>query len=155
MQVSQIMSKDFIVVDPDVEISQIAQLLTENSDSSILVMNKDGSIGGIITQTDLLYKDIEPDSPLFIEFLGGIIYVQNVKTYQNELRKLLSIRAKEFMTSHVYTITPNDSIEKAAKFMVEKKIGHLPVIQDGKTIGMIKKSDIIKYVRDLIIKGAQ
>lgn len=153
MMVSEIMSKELIVVQPDIEIAKIAELLSKNSDSSILVMNNDETIGGIITQTDLLYKDIEPDAPLFIEFLGGIIYLQNVKTYQEELRKLLSIRAKEFMTTDVYTIEPTDSIEKAAKLMIEKRIGHLPVIEDNKVLGIVKKSDIIKYVKELIFKG--
>ena len=153
MKVSEIMKSNFIRGNPNMEIIQIAQILSQTADTEILVMDEKNHLMGIITQTDLLYKDIEPDLPLFVEFLGGVIYINHVKQYQEEYRRLLSTRAKEFMTNKVYTLSPEDSIEDAAKLMVEKKIAHLPVVDQHAVVGILRKSDIVKYVIEILTKN--
>ena len=53
------------------------------------------------------------------------------------------MKTQEIMTANVITITPDKTVEDAAKLMLEKEIGGLPVVENGKVIGMITESDFI------------
>jgi CBS domain-containing protein len=50
------------------------------------------------------------------------------------------------MTEHVITITPDVAAKDAARLMIDKKIGCLPVVENEKLIGLITETDILRYV---------
>jgi acetoin utilization protein AcuB len=50
------------------------------------------------------------------------------------------------MTTEILTIALDDSLEKAARLMNERKIGGLPVIQGGKLVGILTESDLLSYL---------
>lgn len=56
-----------------------------------------------------------------------------------------AVVVKEVMVNEVITISPEASIEEGGKVMLEKKIGCLPVIQEGNLIGLITETDILRY----------
>jgi len=56
-----------------------------------------------------------------------------------------AVVVKEVMVNVVITISPEASIEEGGKVMLEKKIGCLPVIQEGNLIGLITETDILRY----------
>ena len=57
-----------------------------------------------------------------------------------------TIKIKEVMTEHVITITPDVAAKDAARLMIDKKIGCLPVVENEKLIGLITETDILRYV---------
>jgi CBS domain-containing protein len=59
-----------------------------------------------------------------------------------------SIRVKEIMTKKLITIAPDVNIKEAARQMVEKQIGCLPVVEDDRLIGIITETDILRYVAE-------
>jgi nanoRNase/pAp phosphatase (c-di-AMP/oligoRNAs hydrolase)/CBS domain-containing protein len=62
----------------------------------------------------------------------------------------LKSAVKAFMTQEVLTIEPAKSPMQAAQLMVKHDIGRLPVVEDGKVIGIITRSDLMRYFYDLI-----
>lgn len=52
------------------------------------------------------------------------------------------------MSQNVITITPNASVKEAARVMIEKKIGCLPVVESDKLMGIITETDILRYVTE-------
>lgn len=67
----------------------------------------------------------------------------------------LDTPVSEFMTSHVFTITPENSIEECMALMTEKHIRHLPVLKEGRLAGIISIGDVVKEVisdRELMIQ---
>ena len=50
------------------------------------------------------------------------------------------------MRGEVFTIGPEDDVKEAARIMLEKKIGCLPVVQDGRLVGLISESDLVRIV---------
>ena len=91
----------------------------------------DGEIVGIISQRDLFRSAL-------ITALGF-----GRKT-TSALIKTITI--KEVMTEHVITISPEATVKDAARVMMDKKIGCLPVVENKKLIGMITETDILRYV---------
>jgi CBS domain-containing protein len=57
-----------------------------------------------------------------------------------------TIRIKEVMTEKVITISPGSSIKDAARLMMDKKIGCLPVVDGDRLIGMVTETDMLRYV---------
>ncbi|RLE41428.1 inosine-5-monophosphate dehydrogenase, partial [Candidatus Woesearchaeota archaeon] len=58
-----------------------------------------------------------------------------------------NIRAEDLMTTEVISISPDDSIENAAKLMMELKISQLPVIDKGKVLGSISEKTISALIQ--------
>ena len=50
------------------------------------------------------------------------------------------------MQRDVRTIAPNATVREAAHMMVREDIGHLPVVEEGKVVGIITRTDIVKYL---------
>jgi acetoin utilization protein AcuB len=73
--------------------------------------------------------------------LVGIISDRDVRAHSGYLG---STRVTAAMTSDPKTVTPKMSVEDAARLMIEHKIGGLPVVEDGKLIGIITTTDVLK-----------
>jgi acetoin utilization protein AcuB len=73
--------------------------------------------------------------------LVGIISDRDVRAHSGYLD---STRVTAAMTSDPKTVTPQMSVEDAARLMIEHKIGGLPVVEDGKLVGILTTTDVLK-----------
>ncbi len=91
----------------------------------------DGKLVGVVSQRDLFRSAL-------VTALGFSRKVTSslVKT----------IKIKEVMTEKVITISPGSSIKDAARLMMDKKIGCLPVVDGDRLIGMVTETDMLRYV---------
>ena len=144
MVAKDIMSKNVITVKNDATIEEVAKVLTDNSISGVPVVSEDGNVIGIVTKKDLIYKDIEPKVPSYVEVLGGVFFVEGIKQYEEKLRKLLANKAEDIMTRDVVTISEDTDIREIAEIMVNEGVNRLPVLKDGKLVGIISRGDIVK-----------
>lgn len=128
------MSKNLVTVSPDTPIMEARDLMRKNNIRRLPVI-KDGKLVGIVT-----FGDIQEASPSDATSLS--IW---------ELNYLLAkTTVAEIMTKKVITISPDDTIERAALMMRENKVGGLPVLEDGKLVGMITESDIFQVMIELM-----
>ena len=146
MKAREIMETNVITIKRETTIEEIAHVLTDNNISGVPVVDDNNKVIGMVTEKDLLYKDIEPRFPAVVELLGGLIFVKGVRHYNEELRKLVATKAEDIMTKGVISINGDAEVEKIAEIMVEKDINRIPVVEDGKIIGIISRADIVKYI---------
>jgi acetoin utilization protein AcuB len=73
--------------------------------------------------------------------LIGIVTDRDLRQYMGLLEK---IKVNAVMTKSVVTVSPRDTIEKAAQLMLEHKIGGLPVVEENKLVGVLTTSDLLK-----------
>ena len=79
------------------------------------------------------------------EALAGIFSERDFARAISTDRKLpLDTPVSELMTRDVLTVTPNDSIEKCMKLMTDQHIRHLPMVDNGKMIGIVSIGDAVK-----------
>jgi CBS domain-containing protein len=123
--VRDIMSRDVRVVRPDTTVKEVVATMTKFDIGSVVVCQGDRAVG-IITERDILTRLVEPS--LAPETLP----------------------AKQIMTSPVVTITETASMEEAAKLMARKRIKKLPVMNNGKIVGIITFTDIAFKMPTLI-----
>jgi CBS domain-containing protein len=144
MKVMDIMQTNVITVQSDMEIKDIARTLFENNISGVPVVGSTGKLVGIISEGDLLHKETSPRIPDVVGVLGALIYYRGVKQYESDFKKLIALQASELMTSDVVTIQKDATIEDAAYLMINRGVKRLPVVEDGKILGIVTRMDIIK-----------
>src|SRR5699024_4860251 len=147
MKIKDIMTKDVITLNESDTIEQCAKLLTTHNLSGLPVIDEAGRVKGIITEGDLIRRSAKVPTPAYLEFLGGIIYLDNPNKFFDEVKKSMGLTAKEVMTEDLTTISPEESIEKAANMLVRQQIKRLPVLDEsGKLIGIVSRKDIMTHL---------
>lgn len=128
------MTSDVITIDEDTSMMKASQIMKENNIRRLPVMHK-GKLVGMVTDRDI--KEASPSKATTLDV--------------HELYYLLSeLKVKDIMSKNVFTIGPEETVEKAAVKMLEHRISGLPVVNDkGKVVGMITQGDIFKVLVSL------
>lgn len=134
MLVGERMSHPVISVSPETPIHDALVMFKKEHIRRAPVM-KDGKMVGIISEHDLINASPSPVSTLSVW----------------EMNYLLSkITVKGVMTKKVMTVKKDTPIEEAARIMADNKLGGLPVVDDGKVVGMITETDLFKIFLELM-----
>ena len=135
MLVRERMSTNPVTITTDCTITQALRVMRENQVRRLPVLDQDGGLLGIVSEKDLLYASPSPATSLSIY----------------EMHYLLSeLRVTEVMTADPVTVIPDAPLEEAARIMADNKIGGLPVLDDGRLVGIITETDIFKVFLELL-----
>lgn len=144
IKVKDIMSKDIISVTPDTEIAHVAKLLLEKRINGVPVVDEDGSLVGIICQSDLIAQQKNIPIPSLFTLLDGFMPLTSLKRLDKEVEKIAAAQVAHAMTRNPETVGPETAIEDVAALMVDKSFHTLPVVEEGKLVGIVGKEDILK-----------
>jgi CBS domain-containing protein len=139
-----IMTKDVITVKPDTSIEELASLLVEHQISGAPVVDESGNLYGIVTENDLISRSKRLHIPTVVSFLDAAIYLESSKKFEQEVKRLTATKVGEICTRKVVTIPEDTSIMDIATTMDEKKVYLLPVVRNGKVLGIVGKRDMVK-----------
>jgi CBS domain-containing protein len=145
--VAEIMTADPITVSPQTSLQEAIQILVEKKISGLPVVNSEGKLVGIISETDLTWQATGVDTPPYIMFLDSVIYLQNPAKHNQEVHKALGQTVEEAMSDRPVTIKATHLVRDAAKIMHEKKIRRLPVVDEqSNLIGIITQGDVVRMM---------
>jgi CBS domain-containing protein len=139
-----VMTKDPVTVSPDMEITQAAKLLLDRRINGVPVVDEQGKLVGILCQSDLVVQQKKMPIPSVFTFLDGIISLTSMKHLEKEAQKITATTVAHAMTPAPVVISPETTIETVAALMVDKKFHTLPVVDDGKLVGIVGKEDVLK-----------
>ncbi|MFM7189679.1 MAG: CBS domain-containing protein [Microcystaceae cyanobacterium] len=144
--VREVMTPNPITITPAAPLQEAIQILAEKRISGLPVVNDQGDLIGIISDTDLMWQESGVDAPPYIMLLDSIIYLQNPARHEKEIHKALGQTVEEVMSDRPITIKAEQSLREAAHLMNDKKIRRLPVLdsQSGKLVGILTQGDIIR-----------
>ncbi len=117
------MSTNLITFRPDDSIDQVLEMLTKRKISGAPVLDESGDLVGIISEVDCLKEIIKGKYTNTPKFPGKV---------------------SEYMTKNVITMSPDLSLFDAAQKFLELKIRRFPVLKDGRLVGQISLSDVIR-----------
>lgn len=139
-----IMTSDPIVVDPETEIPEAARLLLEKNINGIPVVNENNELLGIICQSDLVSLQRKIPLPSLFTLFDSLLPLSSASKMEKEIKKIAAVRVKEAMTSDPESVTRETTLEELAEIMVKKKYHTLPVVEDGRLVGVVGKADVLK-----------
>lgn len=146
--VTQIMSPDVQVTSVDASIAEVARRMHQNGISGLPVIDGNGDLAGIITETDIISHEIQVDTPAFVPFLDAIIRMP-WDTSDDDLRRVLATTAGQLMTHPVYSVTVDATVRDVATLMFERKVNPVPVLdRDNRVVGIVSRSDIVQLIAE-------
>ena len=122
VQISDLMSYPVVTVPPDIKMTQVQDILGEQGHTGLPVLDE-GRLVGIISKRD---------------------FSKAKKT------SALNAPVRAFMTPKVFTIEPGSSPLQAARLMIQHDIGRLPVAEKGRVIGIVTRTDTMRYLYNLL-----
>jgi CBS domain-containing protein len=133
MLVKDVMSTEVTVVDRNDDLSQVEDRMVAKKLRHVPVV-ENGELVAIVSQRDL-FKAM----------------MSSTMGYGEKAQKayLHSVRVKEIMTDPVVTVAPDTGVGEAAALMLNKGIGCLPVLDGTRLVGIVTKTDLLRYVHSL------
>jgi len=144
LKVKDIMTKEVKTVSPETEIIKAAKLLLSERINGVPVVNKTGELVGILCQSDLIAQQKSIPIPSLFTLLDGYIPLTLLNRLDREVEKMVATKVENAMTPDPITVNSDNDIEKVAGLMVEKNYHTLPVVDDGKLVGIVGKEDVLR-----------
>jgi CBS domain-containing protein len=143
--VREYMDADPVSVKPDASVEEVARVLGEQELHGVPVVEEDGTVVGIVTENDLVIGDEEGDLhiPAYVELFGGLIFLQPFRRFEQRMKKAVAATAAQMMTSNPRTVAPDDDVHAAAHVMVETGHNRIPVVEEGRLVGVISRADVV------------
>ena len=120
MQVSEMMNANVVSITPDENATLAARLLNRHNIGSLPVCSLDGRLRGIVTDRDIVLRCVAAESD------------------PN------TTKVRDIMSRSVVSVAPEDDVHEAARIMAQEQVRRLPVMQDGRVIGMLSLGDMAK-----------
>ncbi|HBA88717.1 MAG TPA: hypothetical protein DCZ75_12275 [Geobacter sp.] len=129
------MTQKPVTVTPEVSVTDALRLMTDRKIRRLPVVDAAGNLVGIVSDRDLLQASPSPATSLAIW----------------EIHELLAkLTVGKTMTRDVITVTEDTPLEEAARVMVDRRIGGLPVMRGSELVGIITESDLFKTLLELL-----
>lgn len=135
MLVKDRMTPDPITITEDTPFQDALKLIRDRRIRRLPVLDHQGKLVGIVAEKDLLYAAPSPATALSI---FEVHY------------HLARLRISQVMHRKVITTTPETTVEEAAQMMADHRIGCLPVMSEGKLVGIITETDIFKTFLEML-----
>lgn len=145
MNVRDVMTRTVASVRPETPLREVAMLLLDKEISGVPVVDGEGAVLGVVSEGDLLMKE-QGAAAIRHRPLARLLGESQESRVQ--IAKLESRTAGEAMTAPAVTIGSGRRITEAAALMTTKKVNRLPVVDNGRLVGIVTRADLIRaYLR--------
>jgi CBS domain-containing protein len=147
--VTEIMRTDFPTLSPDDSIATICRQIVDSGLPGLPVM-ENGKIIGIITEGDIISREAEVDVPAPTTFFDAIFSIDAGQDFDEEIRKVASISARELMSHPVYNVLHTATLEQVATLMIDRRVNPVPVVDDNHVlVGIVSRTDLVGVIAKL------
>jgi len=135
------MTRDVVTVPRSASLKEAASLLVQRGISGLPVVS-DGKVVGVFSERDLLFKEQGTrDGSRWLSWLTDPLAVA-------DRPKLEAHTVDEAMTTPAVTVEAKANVSAAARLMLEAGISRLPVLEDGRLVGIVTRADLVRaFVR--------
>lgn len=145
MRVKDFMSKPVMVVREDTTLEEIARMMLDNSIGCLPVVDLNGKICGIVTESDFAAKEKGLPFSTFRapQLLGRWMSQEGVERIYDAAR---SMTAKEIMSRRVAAVTEDQPAQDAVELMLKFDVNRIPVVREGVPVGMVSRHDLLRLM---------
>jgi CBS-domain-containing membrane protein len=134
-----------VTVTGETEVQEVIRLLRRHDLRGLPVVDDDGRLRGIITESDLVIADEEGDLhlPHYIQLFGGYVFLEPLKRFEDRLQKAFAATAADMMTRNPQTVEPAATIHDAGRIIAETGHDRLPVAEGEHLVGIVTRADVL------------
>jgi len=133
LQVKDVMTREVHTVERNDELAIADALMKQERVRHLPVLDEAGEVCAVVSQRDL--------------FRGALLRALGFGSRSEDLM-LKQVAVKEAMSSEIQTTTPDTPVADAARLMIERKIGCLPVIDNRKLVGIVTETDFVRLIAE-------
>ena len=151
MKAHEAMTKDVITIGPSTTVREIAALLVQHRISAVPVVSDDGRAIGIVSQTDLGHRsetETEKRRKWWLELFA------DANTKARDYIKSHGTTAQDVMTRFIVSVSKDANLSEVAEILDTHRIRQVPVMQDGKLVGMISRADLVRKLAEATITAS-
>jgi CBS-domain-containing membrane protein len=139
-----VMTRDVITVKKKTTIRELAELFNRHRISSAPVVDDNGEMIGIVTETDLIEQDKNLHIPTVISLFDWVIYLESDKKFEKELKKMTGQTVGEIYSEEFVKVTPATPVSDVADILSSRKMNAIPVLDGNKIVGIVARIDLIR-----------
>jgi CBS domain-containing protein len=140
MQARDVMTTPAVTVDPGAALTEVMSRLIEHDISAVPVIDRAGTLVGIVTEADLVGKKAYPGSrPRFLRVVADPESDDRPCRHRQD-----GLTASDVMTPFPIVAHPEDNVERLAQRMLENEVKRLPVVDHGRIVGIVTRHDILR-----------
>jgi CBS domain-containing protein len=137
VKVKDVMTGGVVTVTPATKLKAVAVLLAARGISGVPVVDERGAVVGVVSEADVLLKEQGP-------LPEGVRFPWFRERRDRDAAKHEARTAREAMTSPAITIGPERAVSAAARIMIEHGVNRLPVVKDGRLVGIVTRADLVR-----------
>jgi CBS domain-containing protein len=143
--VRDLMSTDVVSFSADDNVESAMRVMVDKGLSAAPVVDSDGAVIGVLSDADLIVQESNLHFPTLLSVLGASIEIGH-KRFEEDLQKALGSTVGEVMSDEPAVCTEDDTVEQAATLMHDHDVAQLPVVRDGKLVGVISRTDVLRAI---------
>jgi CBS domain-containing protein len=147
MHAIDVMVRDVVTVHPETDVAEAVKLLSEHDVSALPVVDAAGKLVGVLSEADLIHRveiGTEKHRPWWLEAVTG------ASTLATEFAKSHGKKVAEVMTDGVISVAEETPLSEIAAIFERKRIKRVPVVKDGKLVGIVSRSNLIQALASVV-----
>lgn len=149
MTASDVMTKDVLSVRPDMPTRTVAKLLLEKGITAAPVVEPSGEVVGMVSEADLLGREIQGRTPHRMWWLEMLAEGEDLATEFLDYVKNNDPVVRDVMRTPVVTVSESTRVEEIAEILQQHHIKRVPVLRDGRLVGIVARADLIRALSEL------
>lgn len=137
MKVCDLMTRAVATVTPDTTLRDAARILAQRGISGVPVVDEHGSVTGVLSEADIVVK--AGGEARGARLLGWLL--DSDTDLESKIR---AHTVGDAMSAPAITISPDRPIHEAAKVMAAESVNRLPVVEDGRLVGIVTRADVVR-----------
>ena len=144
-KVREIMKTDVYTVTDEANIGEVIRILVDNQINGVPIVDGKEKVVGFISDGDIM-KFVAKQNPRIIDMTSFITVWYDTESFEKKMDDLMDLNVMELATTKLVSVEADYDIDEAAKVLGDKKIKKVPVLDNGKLVGVITRSDILRYI---------
>jgi predicted transcriptional regulator len=140
----EIMTTKIITVTPETAVSELAQILATSNIGGAPVVDEEGRLLGVVTESDLIDQTKKVHIPTVVAILDSLIFLERPDKMEKEIRKIAGTVVGDIYSKNPVTVSEETPLDEIATIMAKKHVHTLPVMRGEQLVGVIGKGDIIR-----------
>ncbi len=146
MKVEQVMTRKVITANPATPIHEAARLMVEHGVSGLPVVDEAGRLVGVLSEGDLIMRQRRRERVPWWR-----LFFQDGERLARDYRKAVGTTVGEVMTPGVISVSPELAVESAAAILEQHRVRRLPVVMDGRLVGVVSRGDLVKALAATLV----
>lgn len=154
MKVREIMDQDAYICKSTATVVEVLKYLAEKKVSGVPIVDDNMKVVGFISDGDIMGY-ISRKKPILLDFYDHTSVIYDEVSFEQKLESLMGMNVMELASPRAITIDANQYIDEAAELLAKKRIKKLPVVENGKLVGVISRSTIVRHIMQDMLESYQ